>query len=169
MMRPLFVELCYTGRMKLICCICSSNFERRSRGKRRNARAVCSSACLSALRSAAMTQIWRDGRMTSDRIVRNHKGSRNPRWRGGAHLTHQGYRYVWCPEHPRAVRGKVLEHRLVMERTMGRRLLPEEIVHHINGDKSDNRPENLELFASNSEHVAAHGDERERDELGRFK
>lgn len=47
-------------------------------------------------------------------------------------------------------------HRIVAEQILGRPLRPGEVVHHINHDKRDNRPENLMVFASQAEHARWH-------------
>ena len=55
---------------------------------------------------------------------------------------------MYKPNHPNATKhGMIMEHRLVMEEMIGRLLEKHETVHHKNGDRLDNRPENLELWS----------------------
>ena len=108
-------------------------------------------------------QIWRPPHRqhpeSGHPMARNTKGSANPSWNGGTTVERKnGYEYILthAPDHPHANRhGYVREHRLVMERHLGRFLDPREVVHHKNNDVQDNRVENLELFASNGEHLRA--------------
>jgi hypothetical protein len=73
---------------------------------------------------------------------------------GGRKRSHQGYIAIYRPLHPNAHKdGYVWEHRLVAEEKYCRPLLRSESVHHINGIKDDNRPENLEVL-SHAEHSA---------------
>jgi len=78
--------------------------------------------------------------------------------KGGRVRTNEGYIYKRCIGHPKATkRGHyVLEHRLVMEKELGRYLLKGEDVHHRNGNKKDNRIENLMLMTHNK-HYEEHG------------
>ena len=63
-----------------------------------------------------------------------------------------GYVLIYKPKHPhRDIRGQMREHRLVIEKQIGRYLLSKEEVHHF-GKKDDNRPENLMAFVSKSAH-----------------
>ena len=70
---------------------------------------------------------------------------------GGRTTDKDGYELTRVEDHPFARGGYVLTHRLVIEQELGRYLQPEEVVGRINGDKSDNRPDNLKLYPSDSE------------------
>ncbi len=91
-------------------------------------------------------------------------GGGHPNWNGGVVIDKDGYVRVYSPNHPtvlarKAPKGRrkgnpyVLQHRLVMEEALGRFLRPDEVVHHKNGDKKDNRLVNLKWFPSNGDHL----------------
>jgi len=78
-------------------------------------------------------------------------------WKGGRCKRSDGYIEIWQPHHPFPNRkGYVLEHRLIMEKHLGRFLTKDEIVHHKNRVRDDNRIENLKLFPNTSEHSKYH-------------
>ena len=78
-------------------------------------------------------------------------------WKGGRWKNNRGYILIYCPEHPFAILGGyIFEHRLVMEKFLGRYLKPKERVHHINRIKTDNRLKNLKLFPNDSKHKKDH-------------
>lgn len=84
-------------------------------------------------------------------------GPRNGSWNGGRQIDKSGYVLVLSPGHPNSTQsGYIREHRLVMEQKIGRLLKPTEVVHHIDGNKSNNCPENLRLYRSNREHLTGH-------------
>lgn len=81
-------------------------------------------------------------------------GSNSPFYKNGWTIDKNGYKLIHLPDHPFANSSNyVREHRLVMENKLGRYLNPLEVVHHIDGDKLNNHPDNLELFSKNSEHL----------------
>lgn len=83
-------------------------------------------------------------------------GEGHPEWKGGRIVNKSGYIEVYTPDHPNARKHTkyILEHRLVMESHLGRYLTKDEVVHHIDGDKQNNDISNLQLFASNGQHLA---------------
>lgn len=88
---------------------------------------------------------------------------------GGRHTSKYGYVTVYrkaiAPEDLALFealltpgRNHVFEHRLVMSKVLGRPIKKKEVVHHRNGVRDDNRPENLQLFKSRRQHHPGHGD-----------
>lgn len=86
-------------------------------------------------------------------------GAEHPRFKGGR-VSNHGYTMVTGRDHPFPRRGHyILEHVMVIERHIGRRIAKSECVHHVNHVKTDNRLENLMLM-SWAEHAKLHGQER---------
>ena len=82
---------------------------------------------------------------------------RTPFLKTGGVIVAQGYIYILNHEHHLAnSKGYVKRSYLIMEQKLGRLLRREEIVHHVNEVRSDDRPENLQLFASAAEHTHFH-------------
>jgi len=80
----------------------------------------------------------------------------------------EGYWYICAPEHPNSSKqGYVAEHRLIMEAYIGRYLKPDEVVHHMDHDRSNNSLSNLQLM-TDSEHKTLHARERDRGQNERF-
>jgi hypothetical protein len=87
-----------------------------------------------------------------------YKGNRNPKWKGGKFTDCDGYvrlNSMW--DHPRAnPAGQVYEHIVVAEKMIGRSVAPYEIVHHLDGNKQNNHPDNLDILSSTAEHNKIH-------------
>lgn len=106
--------------------------------------------------------IVQKGKIMSEEAKRkisiSHLGSKNPMWKGGKAKLY-GYIFIKQPFHPNCNKQKYVKRAiLVMEKYLNRFLKFDEIVHHINGIKNDDRIENLKLFKSNSEHIKFHWD-----------
>jgi hypothetical protein len=97
---------------------------------------------------------FRQGKYTSW-----NKGKRNnPRKVGSHYLNSSGYYEVWVGQHtiPELKGGYYKEHRLMAEVMLNKELKPEEIVHHIDGDKTNNTYDNLDVLRGNAHHRNVH-------------
>jgi hypothetical protein len=107
-----------------------------------------------------------------NRALLGRKGPNHPAWKGGKDIDRDGYVRTYSPEHPwPRSNGYVREHVRVMELHIGRRIGPDEVVHHSDHDKLNNELGNLELLKRgehSSHHRAEDTHKRERDALGRF-
>ena len=86
-------------------------------------------------------------------------GAKHPRWNDGQTMS-RGYAYISNDKHPACTsKGYVKRARLVLEKKLGRYLLPDCVPHHINGIQEDDRPSNL-IELTKSQHTILHGFER---------
>jgi hypothetical protein len=87
--------------------------------------------------------------------LRKMTGENHNMWKGGR-VRVGCYIGIWCPQHHRANKqGYVLEHILVLENKLNIKITKKDVVHHINGDKHDNNPDNLHICTP-SQHESAH-------------
>jgi hypothetical protein len=110
--------------VEVVCPVCGEKFSQRPDGRP----VTCSRSC-------------------ARRLQAQKNGGHSPNYKGGRWMINTGYWKVLKRDHPRAdAGGYVLEHILVMEAKIGRHLHPWETIHHKNGVRSDNSPDNLELW-----------------------
>ena len=75
-------------------------------------------------------------------------------WKGGQWTDKTGHIWQKVKNHPYAQKdGRVAYHRLIVEEHLGRYLLPQEVVHHIDGNPANNDISNLRVYSSNAEHL----------------
>jgi hypothetical protein len=98
--------------------------------------------------------VWNKGSKLLPKI----SGENSHKWKGGRFKRIDGYICVYAPHHPRVrkqVRKYIFEHILVAEKKLNRYLTNKEIVHHINGIRDDNRPENI-VIVTRAKHLRIH-------------
>ena len=101
---------------------------------------------------------WHHSKEAKEKVSFANKGKKHGQWNGGITFS-RGYKMILNPIHPACnFYGYVREHRIIVEKQLGRYLKPKEKVHHLNKIKTDNRPENLMAFKNHSIHLKFHKD-----------
>ena len=94
---------------------------------------------------------------TRIKMSKKRKGKNNPNWKNRKIKNYAGYIYILKPKHPFSDHHNyIFEHRLVVEKYLGRYLKPKEVCHHINEIKDDNRIKNLMVFKNSGYHITFH-------------
>jgi len=88
---------------------------------------------------------WNKGKKYKQSNPSKLYGKCHPSWKGGRKYVNN-YVAIYKPEHPFNNKKYILEHRLIVESIIKRYLLPNEVIHHINTIRDDNKPKNLYLF-----------------------
>ena len=160
--RPLAERL---GMAVIACAVCGKESWKPRAWLKRIKIPVCSRRCNGVIRGEEWGKhahkgraAWTEASETSFR--QKMSGPSNPAWKGGVtyfrkHGNYKPIKYVRCPPEflPMARKdGYVMEHRLIVARTIGRCLLRIEVVHHEDHDPQANGVGNLMLFASNRDH-----------------
>ena|SRR3990167_260317 len=102
-------------------------------------------------------QLYRyDSKRCRKCAAKRNSGNNMWNWKGGKFLDGNGYLRIMAKRHPRSRNGYVKAQYLVAEKVLGRYLNSKEMLHHINGIKTDNRKGNLYLFPNNKTHRIYH-------------
>ena len=100
------------------------------------------------------------GRVVGNETRKKMSDAKKLKGMGARKKRHDGYIAIYFPSYPSSnSEGYVMEHRYVMEQSIGRQLTKDEVVHHINHNREDNRLGNL-LLMTISEHCRLHLKER---------
>lgn len=146
----------------ITCATCDAVFHARAsaiaRGKR-----FCSIPCRARSEDVK-------AQLRASASTRDISGDRNPNWKGGLVRGVNGRMLVYCPGDPEAKHlggSHALRYRIIAREKLGRPLRPDEVVHHVNGDPTDDRPGNLAVMTQ-QEHTALHASDHRDIVTGRF-
>lgn len=154
-----FCSSCWAeAKVKVKCSICGkeskSNKSKHYRRKRQSGFICLECKSVKLRKCAVCGKEFKPSKKAEKHIFCSYKCASDSRFQPDGHKRKgaRGYILVRQLNHPYAQKGSqtgyVMEHRLVMEKKLGRYLYPDETVHHKNGNRSDNRIENLELWSS---------------------